>query len=87
MEVLDSDYPMCSCLQQISLNSHVFFLMILVQYEGEEAAPKADQQQFLLLANSILQFLLFSEKEVKSTCKYLGVLKAELISLLFIKVV
>lgn len=72
MEVLDSDYPMCSCLQQISLNSHVFFLMILVQSDGEETAPKADQHQFLLLANSILQFLLFSQSKFRVQASILG---------------
>jgi len=61
--------------------------MILVQCEGEEADPKADQPQFLLLTNSYLTVSTLLSKEVKSTSKYLGVLKAKLISLLFIKVV
>lgn len=71
----------------MSLNCHVFFLTILVQYEREEAAPKADQHQFLLLANSYFVVSVLLSKEVKSTNKYLGVLKAELIFLFFIKVV
>lgn len=39
--------------------------MISAQHQGEEAAPKADQYQFLLLANSILQFLLFSQRKLR----------------------
>lgn len=79
--------PPCAAVPSITTLSWFLSLTVLVHYKGEEAASKTDQHQLLLLANSVLQFLLFSQRKLRVQASVLEYLKAELISLLFIKLV
>lgn len=75
-------------LCQISLHSCGFFsLTILVYYKGEEAAPQNWPTSVAAAGKLCFTVSTLLSKKAKSTSKCLGVLKAELISLLFIKLV
>lgn len=85
MEVLDSDYPTCSCLQQLPLNTAGFSYQTQCSREGNRQPQKLTSISFCCWQTILVSILL--SNEVKSTSKYLRVLKGELISLLFVKVV
>lgn len=71
MEVLDSDFPMCSCAKYHYTLVDFSPLKILVHYKWEEAAPKTDQHQLLLLINSASVSTLLT-KTARSTSKSRG---------------